>query len=420
MSAIIASMHTLPRITAALLIAASTLAHGDDWPRFRGAEGSGMVAKADIPTALTEANTLWQIDLKGTGHSSPIVVADKLFYTVTPAASPEHREVVCLSVGDGKELWRKRYGFSKYTLHQFNSPSSTSPTADAERVYVWWHDGKDSEVFALDHTGNEIWKQALGPFESQHGGGSSVALADGVLIVQKENLSESSFILGLDAKSGKELWRKPVPAEHKTPYVTPVIRNTDSGKEAIFVSTDNGFFSLDTKTGTTRWELDCKFEHRVVASPVVSGDLIFASCGGGGGGKDSIVIEAAPGAKKATERYRLNKLLPYVPTGLGIDGRWFFVNDGGVGTCYDSQTGDQIWKQRLLGKCFASPIAIGEKIYAFGRDGDYHVYKASETFESIAKGELGAGIHATPIVAAGKLIVRTDEKLLCFGKAPQA
>ncbi len=63
---------------------------------------------------------------------------------------------------------------------------------------------------------------------------------------------------------------------------------------------------------------------------------------------------------------------------------------------------------------------MGDHIYVFGRDGDYHIYEAADTFKSIAEGKLGAGIHATPIVAQDKLIVRTDEKLLCFQKGTNA
>ena len=407
-------------LSAALIVVFIYTASAEDWRRFRGNEGAGTSNATSIPTDLNKDEAVWKIKLKGTGDSSPIVVGDKLFYTVTQEVEQAKRELVCVSLQTGEEHWRREHAFEQYKMHKFNSPSSTSPTADEERVYVWWNDGVDSEVFALDHDGKLVWKQALGKFESQHGGGSSVALADGILIVQKENLDPDSFIAGLDAKTGKEVWKLSVPAERKTPYVTPIIRETESGKEAIFVSTDNGFFSLDTKTGKRRWFLDCAFEHRVVASPVVSGDFIFASCGGGGGGKDSIVIKAAPGTTKATEAYRLSKQLPYVPTGIGTEGRFYLINDGGIGLCHDAATGERLWRERVLGKCFSSPILIGDLIYAFGRDGDYHIYRAGETFESVAKGDLGAGIHATPIVAHGRLIVRTDEELLCFQKGTDA
>ena len=88
-------MKTLPSLTAALLIVASPLAYGEDWTRFRGPEGSGVAAASgSIPTELSKGNTRWEIDLKGGGHSSPVTFGDKLFYTVTPAKAPEHREVV--------------------------------------------------------------------------------------------------------------------------------------------------------------------------------------------------------------------------------------------------------------------------------------------------------------------------------------
>ena len=107
-------MKTLPSLTTALLITASPLALGEDWARFRGPEGSGIAAaNASIPMNLSKANTRWEIALKGGGHSSPVAFGDKLFYTVTPTESPEHREVVCAQVSDGKELWRSRFEFNK-------------------------------------------------------------------------------------------------------------------------------------------------------------------------------------------------------------------------------------------------------------------------------------------------------------------
>lgn len=409
-------------LTLALLFGATLLVQGDDWPRFRGHQGLGLGTHVDIPVELGEASARWKIETKGHGHSSPVIVGKKLFYTVAPEGKKGTRDLVCLSTDEGKELWRKSYQFSEHRLHQFNSPSSTSPAVDAERVYLWWSDGEGSEVFALDHEGEPLWKTALGTFDSQHGCGSSVALADGVLMVQKLNLNDDSFIAGLNPATGKLLWKTPIEEKTKTPYVTPVIRDTGEGggQEALFVSTESGLFALDVKTGKHRWRWDAKFEHRCVASPVVSGNYIFASCGGGGGGKDSVVLQAAPGAVQAKEVYRLSKQLPYVPTGLGIEGKFFFVNDGGVATCYDAESGDLRWRERLLGKCFASLISVEDRIYAFGRDGDYKIFRAAGEFELLGEGQFPAGIHATPAVADGKLFVRTDEKIYCFENAPSA
>ena len=406
-------------LTAWFILSWALAAFGADWPRFRGVGGLGLGLDAKIPMNLSEESALWQIELRGHGHSSPVVAGKRLFYTVTPEDEAGHRDVVCVSTGDGNELWRKRFKYSQYVLHRFNNASSTSATVDEERVYLWWSDGSGSEVLALDHGGGLVWKRKLGVFESQHGCGSSVSQADDIVIVQKENLGPESFIAGLEAATGDVRWKVPVPAKTKTPYVTPVIRKTEKGKEAIFASTDNGLFCLDTKSGAVRWKMDPGFKYRVVATPVVVGDFIFASCGGGGGGKSSVVVWAPAGASEARERYRITKSLPYVPTGLGIDGRLFLVSDGGVGTCYDVKSGKLLWRERLMGKCFASLISVEGKIYAFGRDGDYKVFRASADFELLTEGNLGAGVHATPAVADGKLFVRTDEKLLCFHHGPE-
>ncbi len=417
-------MNHIPRTLLAIVVATSSpaLVQADDWLRFRGAGGHGVCEKvASIPLQLDEAKALWQIPLKGTGQSAPVIVGKKLFYTVSPEEKPGTRALVCVSTEDGKEIWRKSEAFANYKLHQFNSPTSSSPTVDAERVYLWWNDGDGAEVFALGHAGEPVWKQDLGPFESAHGSGSSLVLVDGVLLVQKVNLNESSFVGGLDPATGKVLWRTPIRETAKTSYVSPLIRALPGGgSEAIVASTEEGILALDPKSGEVRWKFNPAFEHRIVASPVACGDHLFVCAGGGGGGKDSVVLEVAPGSKQVIERHRLTKTIPYVPTGLGIDGKLFLVSDGGVATCVDPASGELVWRSRLVGKCFASPIAIGDRIYAFGRDGDYKVYRAADTFEVLAEGELSAGVNTTPAVADGKLFVRTDEKLLCFVERPEA
>lgn len=241
-----------------------------------------------------------------------------------------------------------------------------------------------------------------------------MVVVDDVLLVQKINLHDESFIAGLDPASGEVRWKTPIPEKTKTPYVTPVIRETPQGKEAIYCSTESGVFALDVKSGNFRWQFDAEFEHRVVACPVLSGDTLFASCGGGGGGKDSVVIHVPAGTVEAKELYRPSKQLPYVPTGLGIDGKFFLINDGGVGTCYEAATGKQLWRERIVGKCFASPVAVEDRIYVFGRDGDYKIYRASDRFEPLAEGDLEEGIDTTPAIGDGKLFIRTEKRILCF------
>ena len=386
----------------------------EQWTRFRGPGGSGKASLKNLPVNLSKDRYSWNVALNGKGHGSAVIFGKKVFYTVTPDKPASTRCVVCVSTTDGSELWRSSFPFKEYHLHQFNSFSSSTPVVDAQRIYLWWAEKDSTEVLALDHDGKVLWKRNQGSFKSQHGSGSSLALADGVLLIQKENLGGDSFIAGLTPATGDTLWKHAMPTDTKTPYATPLIRDSKDGAEAIYASTDNGIVCLDTNTGKQKWVYDAKFEHRVVGSPVLSGEVLFASCGSGGGGKASITLHVPIDTTAPKELYRLDKQLPYVPTAIGTDGLFFLVSDGGIGSCVDAKSGEQLWRQRLVGKCFSSPILVDDKIYVFGRDGDYQVYKASKTFESLAEGEVGSGVHATPSVGDQRLFIRTDTRLICI------
>ena len=253
-----------------------------------------------------------------------MIFGKKLFYTVAPAEAPEKRDVVCLSTEDGKELWRERFLFTEYKIHRYNSFASNTPTVDNERVYVWWSDQDGSSVMALSHDGKRLWREKLGPFNSSHGSGSSLAVVDGVLLVQKENLNDSSFIAGLEGNTGKVLWKHPLPTKSKTPYVTPTVRKGAHGApEAVFASTDHGLFALDPKKGTVNWSFDLGFEHRCVASPVLIGQDHFFVCSGNGGGKRDCVTIKAPIGKQAEKVYEVKRRGPTYPPESATKGSSF-------------------------------------------------------------------------------------------------
>ncbi len=389
--------------------------------RFRGPNGQGISHVTTIPTSLSNEQERWKVELDGNGHSSPVIHGDKVFYTITTNTTPPQRRVVCRSLSNGKELWAKGMPFNSYKTHKFNSFSSTSPAVDAQRVYVWWNDGDQSEVFALDHAGKRVWRKKLGAFKSQHGSGSSLALSDGVLLVQKENLSEDTFVAGLNPATGKQIWKRPLPETSKTSYVTPAIRTTPQGLEALFISMTHGVFGVNVKTGEETFRYETGFRHRSVASPIlVDGEFLFASCGNGAGDRQSLLLQLPNGDAAAKASHQLTKQLPYVPTGIGKDGLLFLVNDGGIGTCTDVKTGEMLWRERLVRKCFASPVCINGNIYVLGRDGDYHVFAAERAFRSVSKGEIEGAIDATPALGGGCLFIRTDSHLICFGAGSEA
>src|SRR5688572_1497577 len=112
-------MHASRAMIGALLGFCTTLI-AQDWPRFRGPNGTGM-ASAKLPEQFTSENILWRAELPGSGHSSPVTWGDRVFLTCTTAnsgpAEQARRSVVCVSGKDGSLLWQKEFATGSYRMH---------------------------------------------------------------------------------------------------------------------------------------------------------------------------------------------------------------------------------------------------------------------------------------------------------------
>src|SRR4051812_20776574 len=81
-----------------------SLSQAQEWPRFRGANGSGLSA-ANLPTRWTDKDYRWQVELPGPGHSSPVLWGDRLFVTSAGDAGKLH--VLCLDSASGRTHWSR-------------------------------------------------------------------------------------------------------------------------------------------------------------------------------------------------------------------------------------------------------------------------------------------------------------------------
>jgi outer membrane protein assembly factor BamB len=102
---------------------------------------------------------------------------------------------------------------------------------------------------------------------------------------------------------------------------------------------------------------------------------------------------------------------PNKPSILLLDGLIYMVNDGGVLTCLDAKTGEEVWKNRLTDSYSASPIAAGGRIYFFSEDGKATVIEAGREFKKIAENTLSDGFMASPAVDGNALYLRTKTHL---------
>lgn len=392
-------------------------AAGGEWTRFRGPNGAGQSEASDIPTTWTNADYMWRVKLPGTSHSSPVVSGKQVFVT---SANQEDgtRSIRCLKTADGSTVWQQSFAATTFDLANSTAYDTSTPTVDADHVYFAWGTPDEYAVVALGReNGREVWRRDLGPFNGDHGFGASPILVGDMLILPNDQTGPSS-IVAVDRLTGKTRWqvdRRMV----KTAYSTPFIYQAGDGPEQlILASTAHGVSSLDPLSGKLYWELDDLFgEIRVVGSPVVAAGLIFAQCGGGRGGRRMVAVKPGDPADgtEAKVVYDIKDSLPYVPTPVARGDLLFFISDSGVASCIDAPTGKRLWRERIDGNYFGSPVCIGDRIYCISRAGELVVLAAGDEFKVLGRTDLGELSHSTPAVSNGVMYLRTVSHLMAIG-----
>jgi outer membrane protein assembly factor BamB len=327
-------------------------------------------------------------------------------------------ERFCLNADDGKILWNKPFESKKYNIHLQNSFASSTPAVDEQRVYILWGSPESYRVIALDHDGTQVWDADLGPFQAEHGFGTSPIVYDDLVIVNNDQDGASSLV-ALDRKTGDVRWKVPR-STARVAYSTPCIFEAKGHRpELIFASQAHGVSAVDPTSGSTKWELPV-FEKRTVGSPIVFRDLVLASCGEGAGNNTMVAVRPGSGQQKPEIAYQLDKSsAPYVPTMVANDKLVFLWSDKGVVTCIDGESGKIHWRQRVGGTYSGSPIRVGNRLYCISTDGEAVVIAASDKYEPISRQPLGETSRSTPAVADGRMYLRTESQLFSLGGSSQ-
>jgi len=425
------------------LCGASSL-HAQHWPRFRGPNGSG-VGQGQIPAPWAEKNIAWKIQLPGSGHGSPVVWGDRIFLQVAqlkgsdanvaqPKAQPNNAKgkrkkprgaigkpgeqmVLCINARDGKTLWSVAWPFKSYKTHRNNSFASSTPAVDADRVYtLWTHDGANVDLIALDHNGKAQWRVKIGTFKGGHGHGMSPIVYKNMVIVGHDNDGDS-FLLAFDVQTGKPLW-KIARKSKRTTYSTPCVFEHKNKAQLIFTNWTHGMTGIEPKTGTVLWDKDV-FGHphveRAIASPIVFGDTVIATCGFTTLDKHCVVLRPGEHSKgDAPEVWRTKREVPHIPSPIVVDGKLFLWSDRGIVSCFDPTTGKAIWAERGgRGGFYSSPVSDGTRVFNISDDGQVFAVDAAEKFNAVDVFNLNEQVRATPAIAHGNMYVRTFGHLLC-------
>jgi len=227
-----------------------------------------------------------------------------------------------------------------------------------------------------------------------------------------------SFIVALDKRNGKELWR--VPREEIDTWATPLILEVN-GRPQVIVPAMRRNRGYDLETGRVVWEGD-GLTMNPIPSPVHADGIVFLMSGFQGNDLRAIRIADAKGNIDGTSAvaWSLDRDTPYVPSPIVSDGILYFLkSNSGILSAFDAKSGNAHYRnQRLEGipNVFASPVAARGRVYFPGREGSTVVVKSGPTFEVLAKNTLDDGFDASPALVDNEIYLRGHKYLYCIAE----
>jgi outer membrane protein assembly factor BamB len=412
------------------LVAASSALSAENWPQWRGPALNGLSAEKNLPVRWSPTeNITWKLVLPAWSGSTPIVWGDRIFLNVAEDLRQRDGDNLFLwsiDRNNGSVVWKRSLGGGNHQERKQNM-STPSPVTDGERVWVMTGTGI---LKAFDFSGAEIWKRDIqkdyGRFGLNWGYGSSPLLYQDSLFVQVLHgmrTDDPSYVLRIDKATGKTLWRveRPTNARMESPdsYTTPALLKYGSATEIVITGGDV-VTGHDLASGKELWRVnglnpDNDPSYRIVASPVVHGELIIAPTR-----ERPMLVLKAGGRGDVTKSHVLWSFGngPDVPTPV-TDGAYLYViNDRGIMWCLDPRTGKEIYgRQRLApGTYSGSPVLADGKIYITNEDGVTSVVKAGPTFALLASNDFNDYTLSSPAISEGQIFIRTQKHLYCIGK----
>ena len=424
------------------------------WPSFRGPQAAGFVNGQNLPDkwdAKTGENILWRRQIPGLAHSSPIVWGNQIFVTSAVSTDPNatfrpglygdgdaskdtsrHRWMIyALDKRTGKILWERvaHQGEPSEKRHIKSTYANSTPATDGRIVVSWFG---SHGVHAYDINGRFLWKVDLGRLDLgaydiptyEWGPASSPIIWNGLVILQCDTQTDS-FLLALDAATGKTVWK--TDREELPSWGTPTVAMTANGPELV-ANASNFIRGYDPRTGKELWRLGRS--SKITAPTPIFADGVFVVASGRGPERPIFVVRpnargdlTLPEGKTNSEAIVWSRTGrgSYMPTPLVYDGKLYVLSNNGLFDAYDLRTGEEVYRQRLplVGSGFsASPVAADGKIYLSNEDGEMLVIKAGDKFAHVATNSMGELLMATPALSEGVMYVRSSSSLFAIGRKP--
>jgi len=392
-------------LVAVLCLAA---APAGNWPAFRGA-GDSVSQATTLPLKWSETDGIaWRSGLTGYGQSSPVVWHNRVFVTTVDGPQKERAVLACVDLASGEALWQDELKSAQTAeVTDYISRAAPTPAVDGKRVYAFFETGN---LAAWTHDGERLWERNLveeyGPFTGNHGVGSSIALTDRAVIVLVDH-SGPSYLLAIDKASGETVWK--VDRPDTVAWSSPIA--TDDGR--IVVSANGRCEAFDPESGKQLWKR-AGIEGNTVPSATVSGDLVIVGSKEVGSNL-AIRVPADPKVPETTIAWKSSDATATFSSPLVYNGHVYLVNRTGVAFCLNEQTGETVWKQRIGGSCWASPLGACGRVYFFEKSGTTTVMSADGTPDVLAENLLPTEDRVYGVAAVeGRFVIRLGSELICI------
>lgn len=331
--------------------------------------------------------------------------------------TPYRYVVMALERATGNVAWEKTV--REKTPHAGTHPDSTFASAscvtDGELLFAFF--GSEG-LYCLDLDGNVKWDADFGDMKTRNsfGEGASPAVFGDTVVVNWDH-EEEDFIVALDRKSGRELWRekREEPTSWSTPLIVPV-----GGAPQVITPGARRCRSYDLATGKLVWECAGLTEN-VIPTPVHADGIVYLISGFRGAALKAIRLDAAHGnldEDKSAILWTFEKHTPYVPSPLLYEDKLYFLdNNRALLTCLNARTGEKLWgPERLEGvqNVYASIVGAAGRVYIAARDGKVAVLKHGPEFEVLAINALDDSFDATPAIVNRELYLRGAGHLYCI------
>lgn len=419
----------LAGIVAAGVLAAAQ-APSLDWPQWRGPLATGVSTSAKPPVEWSESkNVRWKVEIPGRGSASPIVAGDRVYVlTAVPAgaALPESHAasrgrnryvVMALDRRTGKTVWERTAREEEPhegTHNQFGTWASSSAVTDGDVLIASF---ESRGIYAYDLTGRKLWDVDLGDkrMRNEFGEGTTPALHGDRVVVVWDHQGES-FIVALDRKTGKELWR--TKREEIDSWATPLVVAA-GGRHQVVTSGMRRVRSYDLETGALVWETG-GLTMNPIPSPVFADGIVYLMSGFRGNSLKAVRVADAKGDITGTPAiaWTFDRDTPYVPSPLLYERTLYFLKGNtGILSAFDAASGKPHYQlQRLEGvpNVFASPVGANGRVYVLGQEGSTAVITHGPSFKVVATNRLDDKFDASPALAGSDLFLRGYKYLYCI------